>query len=724
MSKKTSLLAILLAILAGECLAEPNRNIREQAVEEIVIRASRQNTSLTELPGSVTVLDRELIKKARITNLRQLDEIAPNVSINQTGQVGATNISIRGVQSNPFVVNRVAVYVDGIPFRDPRTVRLNNIAQIEILRGPQSTLYGANANAGIIVIESEAPGQAANEVTLGFNHFEGRNTRELSGNFSRRLRPGLGGGLNFRLEDGASHVRNTASSIGRPGAIRDLSMTGRLAYAPGENTAINLLGIYNKLDAPGLYELEFPALDRALYDRSYGLSANNGRQVGRFELVNDAPKDTREREWALGLAVEHSFSWAVLNAVVSHRRKDDQSAGVDLDLTARPFSAGANELDDRFTNLELRFSSPPAASLRWLIGANYFNQERARRLLSLAGPGGLKDFIAAPEQRFEAEDISVFGQLSYPLSERLELTAGLRYEHSLRVAEQDRGVLDLGRLGRFGFPAVDEDTKDNTVLPRLSLSYHFDNGLQLYSTVAKGHLPGGYNLVAAGKGTDIAERFGRYGKEEIWSYEIGGKGYLFDRRLFFSTAIFYINASSWQQNRVLTDAAGRVLSTNLITSAAAMDSRGLELELSAALSERLSLRAGFGYTDARYKDYPYTRARNFAGNKVYLIPEFDLNLSAEYALGEAWYLRANLQGTGPTPLNPEGSAVRGTLFTGGLTLAYEKENWSLALFVDNISNQRYAAGQAYRNFLFGNDGNFYASLAPPRVIGLSASLRF
>ena len=79
------------------------------------------------------------------------------MSINQIGQIGTTSISIRGIQSNPFIVNRTAVYIDGIPFRDPETMSLNNIDQIEVLRGPQSSLYGANADAGVIVVTTQTP---------------------------------------------------------------------------------------------------------------------------------------------------------------------------------------------------------------------------------------------------------------------------------------------------------------------------------------------------------------------------------------------------------------------------------------------------------------------------------------------------------------------------------------------------------------------------------------
>lgn len=212
------------------------------------------------------------------------------------------------------------------------------------------------------------------------------------------------------------------------------------------------------------------------------------------------------------------------------------------------------------------------------------------------------------------------------------MTFGLRYELASREIEQDEGELNLGSLGVFGFPDVAQSEQDKTLIPEFSLSYVFDNELSVYAAITKGYLPGNYNLVAAGNGADIANEFGRYDKEQLWSYEIGRKGYLFQNKLLFSVAAFYIDASAWQENRILTDAAGRVLSTNLISSDAAIKSQGLEAELSGYLTEKLSINLGLGYTDAQYKNYPFTSTQNLKGDSVYLIQKFDAYLGLIYRM--------------------------------------------------------------------------------------------
>jgi iron complex outermembrane receptor protein len=722
---KTALILVSTTISLNSLAQSSDLESQEQSIEKIVVNGFKLKQTILETPNSVTVLSRELIKRANIEDLRDISKIAPNVSVNQIGQVGPTSISIRGIQSNPFVVNRVAVYVDGIPFRDPGTIQLNNIEQIEILRGPQSTLYGANANAGIIIINSQAPdGEEGGQIGLKLKAFEGRATQEVNGNIYANLNTNLSSIFNFRYEHGDSYVKNIASSIDEQGEINDLALSTRLRYQFNDDTQLNMMGIYNEIDAPGLYEQEFAPLDIDAYNALYAESFNAGLTVGDFEIANDAPKQTNSKEWALGLALEKDYDAGVFHVVSSYRNRDDESYGTDLDLTAAAFSAGGTQLKDIFWNLETRFNSAENEVVQWVIGLNYLYQERTRKLSTLIGPGNIDDFSPAPEQRFDTKDTAIFGQVIYPLTDQLNMTFGLRYELASREIEQDAGELDLGALGVFGFPEVAQSEQDKTLIPKFSLSYVFDNELSVYTTMTKGYLPGNYNLVVAGNGADIANEFGSYDKEQLWSYEIGSKGYLFQNKLFFSVAAFYIDANTWQENRILTDAEGRVLSTNLISSDAAIKSQGLEAELSGYLTKKLSINLGFGYTDAQYKDYPFTSTQNLKGNSVYLIPKFDAYLGLIYRFTDHWYVQADLQAIGKTPLNPEGTAVRDKQYIGGLSAGYETDKWSVSINVENISNQRYAAGQAYQNFLFGDDGNFYAPLASPRMIGLAVKMTF
>ena len=192
-------------------------------VDMIIVTGTRQDTRLADAPIAATVLTEQIIRDARIDSLRQIDDYVPNVQFNQLGQVGGTYVTIRGIESNPFIVNRAAVYIDGIPFRKLRDQALGAVEQVEVLRGPQGTLYGANTESGLIIIRTRSPS----------NDFEAEATGSLftfNGDMGGEARLSFGGPLvkdvllgsfiaNYNNED--SVVRNEASSIGERGAIRE-----------------------------------------------------------------------------------------------------------------------------------------------------------------------------------------------------------------------------------------------------------------------------------------------------------------------------------------------------------------------------------------------------------------------------------------------------------------------------------------------------------------------
>lgn len=704
------------------CLAVPV-SFAQENIEEVMVIGSKLEQSLMDIPSSVTVLNQEMIRAAGVNDLRDIDELSPNVSISQIGQVGGSYISIRGIESNPFIVNRAAIYIDGIPYREPGTIKIKNAEQIEVLRGPQSTLYGANADAGVIVIRSRQADDVAREFYSGVEFFSGRHSYQAGLYLASPLSDSLAGSISLDVEKGDSYIRNIASSISEPGEIEDVNFNSKLRYST-DSSEWNLHLLYNELRAPGLYEQEFPALNYQDYNRRYGNNLNGNFQTGKYDIANDAPKHTEETEWGVGVSYHQDLEQYNVDVVAAYRRIDDSSVGTDLDLTASPITAGGGSGDREFWNLEARLSSDYGKdAINWMAGLAYYKQERGRKLSTLVGPGNLTQYNYAPEQRTQNRDISAFVQLLVPLSESLRLEAGLRYEKANADIQQDEGVLVLGPGFNFDFVALNKQKEDTVVLPKLSLSYTLSDSTQVYSTVSKGYLPGGYNLVAADKGEEIDRQFGPYDAEELWSYEIGTKMDLLDGDLFLAAAVFYIDASSWQEINVLTAPDGSVLSTSLISSNASIESRGFELEANYQVNEQLQLRLGVGYVDSEYQSYTFSNFQDFSGNATKMIPEYDVSLSGNYHFNDSWSARVEFHGLGKTPLNADNSVFRESLALWDASLSYEQESFGARLYIENASDKRYAAGLSYQNFILGNDGVVYAPLAQPRTVGLELSWR-
>lgn len=337
------------AAVAHSMPADPQSS-SETEPDTIIITATRQSSRLAEAPVAATVLSEQFVRDARIDSLRQVDDFIPNVQFNQTGQVGGTYVTIRGIESNPFIVNRAAVYVDGIPFRKLREQTLGAVEQIEVLRGPQGTLYGANTESGLIVIRTRQPTEAfEGEVTgsaFGFGNGIGGDMRiSLGGSL---IDDRLAASMVASYSHADSFVRNLGSSIGEEGELSEAFVQGKIRWTPSDRVTLDLLAQTSRLRAPGLYEQEFLPIDRAAYDRAYADLFNGGRRAGRFALINDAPKRTAEDEYLLAGNLHVDFGPAVLDFNASWRSLETNSQGTDLDLTAFPGAAGASSDDETF----------------------------------------------------------------------------------------------------------------------------------------------------------------------------------------------------------------------------------------------------------------------------------------------------------------------------------------------------------------------------------------
>ncbi|MCV6614959.1 MAG: TonB-dependent receptor, partial [Cellvibrionaceae bacterium] len=601
---------------------------------------------------------------------------------------------------------------------------IKNSEQIEILRGPQSMLYGANADAGVIVIRSRQADTTSADIYTAIETFAGRQSYLAGAYLAGPLSEQLSASVSLDIEKGDSYIRNITSSINEPGEIEDINLNAKLRYT-GEASELNLHLLYNELSAPGLYEQEFPALNYQDYNHLYAPSYNANVEVGKYDIANDAPKNTDETEWGLGLAYQYDLDEHGVDMVFAYRRIDDSSVGTDLDLTAAPFTAGGGRGDREFWSVETRLSSQRDDSqLNYMLGLAYYRESLTRQLSTLLGPGGLDQYQYAPEQFTENQDLSAFVHLQLPLADKLKLEAGLRYDRAEADIQQQAGSLVVGPGLVFNYVALNKDVEDTILLPKLSLSYQLDDIGQVYATVSKGYLPGGYNLVAGDKGEDIDRRFGSYGAEELWSYEIGTKLNLLNQRLFLAAAVFYIDASSWQEINILTAPDGSVLSTTLINSDASVESKGVELELDYQVNEQLNLRLGLGYVDSSYQTYDFGPSISYAGNDTKMIPKYDISLSGQYQFNDNWSARIEMHGLGKAALSNDNSVYRQAMQLWDASLSFKQGGLGARLYVENATNKRYAAGLAYQNFLFGNDGVVYAPIAQPRTLGLELSWSF
>lgn len=720
-----SISTIALLAAGSQAQAQEADQIITEGANTIIVTGTLRETSLQDADVSVTVIDREALDQARIRNIRQLDGVVPNVQFNESGQLGSTFISIRGIESNPFIVNRAAVYIDGIPFRELSNAVLNQVQSVEVLRGPQATLYGANSESGLIIINTRAPStDTSGELRLAGVAF-GNGLETAADGFLAGpiINDRLTGSIAFKVSDGDSFLKNLHPDL-PPGRIREAFVQGRLRWTPNDRLTVNANAYVLDTHAPGVFDQEYLPLDVDLYNASYADLFNGGRRASNFDYINDAPKQTDEVEYVVGTSARYELGYGAIDAAVSYRGLKTNARGLDFDFTMLPTAAGQDFKDRDFWNAEIRFSSPANNPFNYIVGVNHYRQKTKRFQTTFVGPGTLDDFKPAPLQFANARDWGIFASARWSPEFLPQVTvgAGLRYDHAARSAEQKAGQIDLGGGNLFILRDASLSEDFEVFLPRFSISYAPSARLTFYGSAAKGYIPGGFNLAAAQ--ANLADQVLRYDSETMWSYEGGFRWRAPDGLFRVNGAAFYIRANNWQELQVATDNLGRIISTDFIGSDASIDSKGFELEAEINPVAGLTLTGNFGYSDARYRNLQLDANTNVRGERVKLVPAYDGYLAARYQTRSGLFVRGEISMAGKQSLDSRGDAVQPATEMIGLQAGYEGPRWTARLFVENLTDVRRATGLAFRNLVFGNDGNFYAPIGRSRQGGIEIGFNF
>lgn len=729
MKSSTPAAALIAASLLVPALPALAQQADPTTLDGVRVTGSKRDTPYLKSDLSVTVLDRQALKEAGVTEFRDLDKLAPNVKFNAMGQLSNMFISIRGIESNPFLVNRASVYIDGIPFRELSNAVLNQVESVEVLRGPQGTLYGANSESGLVLVRTRGPAdKREGEVNLRSTWFGNGNGTAIDGFLAGPLsRDGsLSGSVAFMGSDEDAYLKNLTPS-GARGKVGEGYLQGKLRWRPSDYVSVNALAYHLRTRAPGMFEYEYLPLDTGLYNRTYGTSLNGGRRAGDFTYINDAPKRTEKDETVAGLSAQWQLQAGTLDVAASWRDEEVTSAGYDFDMTNSPALAGRIYDRKKQWTAEARFSSPSDQPLTWMAGASTYRNSKDSILGTFVGPAlhGLDSYNLAPRQTSKGEDYSVFATASYtfPALPRLTASAGLRHEQARRSTEQRAGALDLGAGGRVLYRDAALAHTFSATLPRVSLRYDATDDLSFYAASAKGYIPGGFNLAAA-QSDVVNDKVLRYESERMWSHELGFKMNLAGGRGHIGGALFHITSDNWQEIQVATDANGRPISSDYVGSDASIRSRGAELEGVFEVVPGFTLMANVGYVDAKYTKLWVSLDENLDGKRVKLTPHYTGYLAARYQFDSGIYARLESQFTGSSALDERNRAFQPAVAVLGAQLGYETGPWSARVFVQNLTNKRRINGLIFDNLAFGRDGNYYGPVDSPRIFGAEVGYRF
>ena len=597
--KRILLLAIILMTFGVYAQQKEQDTI---SINEVRIDVKKQNQKIQQIPISVTALSAKEIEVKKIDDVTDLNGLIPNFFIPEHGTRLNTDIYIRGVgvsKGEP----PVGIYVDDIPYFDRGAINFEfaNIKKIEVLRGPQGTLYGRNAMGGLIKIYTPDPVQkrkAGLKLDYGrYNQFKGNISynQQVSKN-SAFIVDG------YYKNDGGTFINQYDNKKVDAGKTYGARLKYKIDLT--KNLNLRLLGNYENSQQPGFAYGIYDSETQTVNDVNYNEPSKYDRDFG-----------------STGLNLKYNQSGYEVNFSASFQQLKDTYL-IDQDFTPNDIYVVDMARNNQTFVEELNIKSTTENPFQWIGGLFSFQRYLIKGVdFTINSSRGKMNILKDYDQDIKA--YAAFGQVSYKW-DKLLFATGLRYDMEDSSLDYNYDLLMGGhKIHKDDFV---HSLNFGQVLPKFSLTYLPNDYLTAYASVAKGYKAGGFNA------TIEREEDETFDPEYSLNYEAGFKFSGLDNRLIFNTSIFYID---WENQQVTqTVPSGRGV---MIKNAGKSESKGIEIETFYKITPDLNFTINYGYTDAAFISYKYNDTTDYSGNKLPTVPEYTLGAVANYK----WRLKSN-----------------------------------------------------------------------------------
>jgi outer membrane receptor protein involved in Fe transport len=761
--KGSLLLCCAVVVLPAPAVAEAVAS-NTTTLETVMVTGQKRTESLQEVPQSVTVLGGTQLEAQHIQSYADLASAIPNLSFTSLGAPGLSNLEIRGISSD-VGTSTVAIYLDDTPvtirnqsfYSGQSEPQLFDIKQVEVLRGPQGTLYGSSSMGGTIRFVS-------NPVNL--YDFGGSVSTDVSGTEHGGANTSVKGVVNMPLVDGELGLRVGVAFTHNSGFVDQVDSSGKelrsninsdeeqvvkasLLWKPSERLSITPSIFYQRT---GIGDTGLVSLSAGAY-KTTKLVRENGVDTLAIPSLN----------------LQYHFDWADLVSVTSlayrHMPRTTDGTyfnsvyigdyvdglgikGLDGKLDGSKLGALPGPVNNAITNRqftqEVRLVSAPydpsGIPFTWIVGLYYseankmgksaqyidnfnstVNSVYGMTAAQLLGDPIPNDLFYAFDQHTKDYEYAVFGEGNFYITPDLKFTAGLRYQH----ARTTNYSTQSGFFASSAKPALKVKDSD-AMTPKFTLSYNVEQNLTVYASAGKGYRLGGNNpgVPAAYCAKDLAT-YGltaapkTYDPDNLWNYEIGAKGTFLDGRLSLNSSLYDIE---WKHMQI--DVPLNTCGFDFTGNIGSARSYGLELEAAMQISEALSAGASGNYTHATFTESVAGLGVK-SGDQIPGAPRWSLNLWSEYrraiATGMEGFLHVNWQATGEshgTFVVRNADYKRPSYNTFGARLGADFDNWEVALYGQNLLDSYKIVQRPANNYV---PGGFTLR---PRTIGLSASVKY
>lgn len=708
-SRKALACSVALIALAGagSALAQTAPAAEpETRVDEVIVTAQRRSQSLQDVPVTVTVFGAEQIEEARIQAIDDVSTRTPGMQFDAF-PASQPRVAIRGIGSSDRGAAgdpSSAVFVDEIYMGRPALVAFDafDVERIEVLKGPQGTLFGRNVVGGAINVVSRRP---------DLNAF-GAGVQATLGNYARRDAAAF---INAPLAEGQAAARASVSWRSHDGYVRNTftgndvedqdTLSGRFQFrfepSATQRMLLSVDGTRDRAAGPGQHVLDLDESDPL----SGFWTVNRDRDVTASAFDGYQDRDT----WGARLQLEQDLSFATLSYLGSYRGLE---YGVRYDLDGGndttnfiDIAGGNDEQTDAYSH-ELRLISLPDSPVQWVVGAYMFKQSVDRLdILDLT--------IGAPGREIytQAADLTsyaVFGDVTYPVNERLSLIGGLRYTKD----EKDFSISNTEGDSIFRASEafdVSADAEYDALTWRAGLDYRLSDDHLLYGLVSRGFKSGGFQDTPE-SGADALDDFD---PEYATQFEIGSKARLLNGAMVWNNTLYYTDYSDLQTRRTVGLSA-------ITDNAGAATIKGYETYLDWSATDAFNLMVAYAWTDATFDDFEVEPGVSWDGNRISRTPEHKVVVSPSYDLplaGSVLTLAADYRyeskifddnsNEGPEVREPTHFVDARAVWTA------PSGDWTVSVWGKNLTDEVTRTHQTV--FLGANFGSYN----PPRTFGVT-----
>ena len=701
-------------------------NAQEAATNELetlVVTARKTGENLQQVPASITVLTGIDLTSAGINNFQELTRNVPNVAMSG-GIAGAIQgqIGIRGIATlvrNIGVESGVGLYIDGVYQGRPETYNHEfiDIAQVEILRGPQGTLFGKNTIAGAFNITTVRP---TNDETRGvFNvemgnyggaRFQGYVTGPL-------INDTLAGKFSFGYVMRRGFYKHLSGDT-------DIDSVSLLSYrtsfyytSPSNSTFI--------LTADGLYDRSKPVFFQVT-DLLGANSPNAIRQETTPHTIdNNRPNYLNRDNYGISLTGEMRAMAGTITLITAYRQSEYQ-ASLDDDQNQIDFVAIDRWGDRNYLwTQELRYNGDMGSDGNYVVGLYYFGQTiRTSRRIALGADSGIPgEPSLTTHGRVRTNNYAIYGNVNYQITDLLTTSLGLRLSNENKNVQFTQGDPN-GVYVLIGFPAIDyaNTVSDSDFSPTGTLSYKIAPDVMTYARIARGFKSAAFNVDIVSSTAGLAAD-----PENATSYEIGLKSEFLDGRIRVNAALFRTDYDNMQVSQLLGTAI-------TLSNAASATINGAEAEITGFLTSNLRVGFGVGVLDARYDIFENCGipaslgggSTDCSGNRIIGAPNWTASLTTEYTRPTPWgefIVRLDYEFKSPVYYEATNSKrfksdLRNVFNTrAGLGLG----NYEVFVWVKNLTDDTYITYSDDRSAVGALRTTAYG---PPRTFGATLSTSF